>query len=206
MGMATIEHSVANARDFLRWQFGRGRADWSQVQANDIWDFAQYCARGVKPIYIKVRLGHLRRFLAFANLRGACPAELITAIPKIAVPGHSTRPQILSDRQQRELRASFQRTPPEGKRDYAMTLCMLDLGLRGCEVIGLRLQDIDWQGRVGFMFLQSRLAKAGSFRSQDGSLRRSAIMSKPPARRREPSIMCLCDIHVASAIPYHVTC
>ncbi|MGB9275619.1 MAG: tyrosine-type recombinase/integrase [Terrimicrobiaceae bacterium] len=65
----------------------------------------------------------------------------------IAVPGHASRPQILSERQQRELRASFRRTSPEGKRDYAMTLCMLDLGLRGCEVVALRLQDIDWQGR-----------------------------------------------------------
>src|SRR6267378_63540 len=42
-----------------------------------------------------------------------------------------------SDRQQRQLRHSFERTCPEGKRDYAMTLCMLDLGLRCCEVIRL---------------------------------------------------------------------
>ena len=147
VGASTIEHSVSTACDFLRWRFGRGHADWSRVQASDIWGFARSCARGARPIYAKARLGHLRGFLAFANLRGACPWELITAVPKIAVPGHSTRPQILSERQQRELRASFRRTSPEGKRDYAMTLCMLDLGLRGCEVIGLRLQDIDWQER-----------------------------------------------------------
>jgi integrase/recombinase XerD len=146
VGSTTIEHGVANAQAFLRWQFGRENADWSQVHASDIWAFAQHRSTGVKPIFAKARLGHLRRFLSFVQLCGACSRELPAAVPKIAVHGHSTRPQILSERQQRLLRASFERTRPEGKRNYAMTLCMLDLGLRGSEVIKLHLSDIDWQG------------------------------------------------------------
>jgi site-specific recombinase XerD len=146
VGSTTIEHSVANAEAFLRWQFGRDRVDWSRVHASDIWAFAQHCSTGVKPIFAKARLGHLRRFLSFVQLRGECSKEIPAAIPKIAVHGYSTRPQILSDRQQRQLRGCFERTRPERKRNYAMTLCMLDLGLRGSEVIKLQLADIDWQG------------------------------------------------------------
>lgn len=157
VGSATIEHSAANAQAFLRWQFGRGQADWSRVHTSDIWAFAQHCLTGVKPIFAKARLGHLRRFLSFVRLHGGCSMELPAAVPKIAVHGHSTRPQILSDRQQRQLRGSFERTCPEGKRNYAMTLCMLDLGLRGCEVIRLHLSDIDWQGH----WLHVRATKTG---------------------------------------------
>ena len=41
-----------------------------------------------------------------------------------------------------------------------MTLCMLDLGFRGSEVINLRLSDIDWQGR----WLYVRATKTGQGR------------------------------------------
>ena len=41
-----------------------------------------------------------------------------------------------------------------------MTLCMLDLGFRGSEVINLRLSDIDWQGR----WLDVRATKTGQGR------------------------------------------
>jgi hypothetical protein len=62
------EHSVASAQAFLRWQFGRNRADWSRVHASDIWAFARHFSTGVKPVFAKARLGHLRRFLSFVQL------------------------------------------------------------------------------------------------------------------------------------------
>jgi site-specific recombinase XerD len=147
VGSSVIEHAEASVRTFLRSQFGRGEADWPALKISDIWRFAQEDVCGVKPIYAKARLGRLRRFLSFVHLRGACSAELAAAVPRIAVFGHTPSTVILSETQCRALLASFSRDLPEGRRDYAMTLCMLELGLRGAEVIGLRLHDIDWRGR-----------------------------------------------------------
>jgi site-specific recombinase XerD len=65
VGSTTIEHSVANAQAFLRWQFGREHADWSQVHASDIWAFAQHRSTEIKPICAKARLGHLRKIPKF---------------------------------------------------------------------------------------------------------------------------------------------
>lgn len=145
VGPACVEHAERTVRLFLRWRFGRGAANWPAVTVTDIWRFAERLARGVKPIYAKARLGHLRRFLAFVQLRGSCSGALIAAIPRIAVFGADQRPAILSDLQCRRLLASFPRSTPEGRRDFAMALCMLELGLRGAEVIGLRVHDIDWR-------------------------------------------------------------
>jgi integrase len=92
--------------------------------------------RGVKPAAGRWRLGYVRRFLSFVHLQGACGPELAAAIPKVAVNGGPCRPEILTSLQRRQLLAAFERTTPEGKRDYAMTLCLLDLGLRAGEVIG----------------------------------------------------------------------
>jgi site-specific recombinase XerD len=141
----------------MEWPFGTARANWSQVQPTDIGSFARRHVRGVRPITGKSRLGYVRRFLSFVHLRGACGPQLAAAIPKLAVYGGSARPEVLTPQQRRKLLAFFVRTTPEGKRNYAMTLCMLDLGLRAGEVIGLRLQDVDWHARR----LNVRVTKTG---------------------------------------------
>jgi len=157
VGRATLELNEFNAKAFMEWQFGRGRAHWSQVRPTDIWRFARQYVRGIKPISAKSGLGYVRRFLSFVHLRGACGPELAAAIPKVAVCGQAPRPEILSERQQRDLLGSIARTSAQGKRDYAMILCMLHLGLRGAEVTGLRLEDIDWRRRR----LTIRITKTG---------------------------------------------
>jgi len=157
VGQATLELNEASTKAFMEWQFGAGRANWSRVQPTDIWRFARHYVRGVKPITGKSRLGYVRRFLNFVHLRGACGPELAVAIPKVAVCRAAPRPEVLSHSQRRKLLAFFRRTTPEGKRNYAMILCMLDLGLRGGEVIGLRLPDVDWRARR----LNVRVTKTG---------------------------------------------
>jgi integrase len=127
--------------------YGHGKANWTRIHPGDIWRFARQYIIGVKPHYAKDRLGNVRRFLRFVQMRGACSPQLVAAFPKVALYGSYTRPEILSERQERDLLASFQRKSSEGKRDYAMTACMLHLGLRAGEVIKLRLQDINWQKR-----------------------------------------------------------
>jgi integrase len=52
-------------------------------------------------------------------------------------------PRGLSDEQLATLLASFDLTKASGRRDYAMVLCMAELGLRACEVAALSLDDVD---------------------------------------------------------------
>jgi site-specific recombinase XerD len=157
VGQSTLEFNEDNAKAFMQWQFGTGQANWSQVKPTDLWSFARDHIRGVKPSTGKARLGYVRRFLRFVHLKGACGPQLAAAIPKVAICGGPRRPEILTRQQRCKLLASFERTTPESKRNYAMILCMLDLGLRGGEVMGLRLQDIDWQAR----WLNVRVTKTG---------------------------------------------
>ena len=156
VSQSTLDLNEANTKAFMEWQFGAGQADWSLLKPTDIWSFARHYVRGVTPVTGKSRLGYVRRFLRFVHLKGACGPELAAAIPKVA-PGGPRRPEILTQQQRCKLLDCFRRTTPEGKRNYAMTLCMLDLGLRGGEVMGLRLPDIDWQARR----LNIRLTKTG---------------------------------------------
>jgi integrase len=51
----------------------------------------------------------------------------------------------MTDEQLRRFLACFDRSNPTGRRDYAMVLCQVDLGLRVSEVSALNLEDVDWR-------------------------------------------------------------
>jgi site-specific recombinase XerD len=134
---------------YLRWQFGSREADWSRVGPPDIIRYSHDLAqRGLSRLTVKGMLSGLRQFLRFVELRGACAHSLVEAVPSISAYGQSpARPEVLSDQQRRRLLAAFARNQPNGRRNYAMTICMVDLGLRMAEVIALRLDSIDWERR-----------------------------------------------------------
>jgi integrase len=54
-------------------------------------------------------------------------------------------PKRITQDQIEKLLASFDRSRPVGKRDYAMARCIADLGLRAVEVARLQLNDFDWR-------------------------------------------------------------
>jgi integrase/recombinase XerD len=54
-------------------------------------------------------------------------------------------PKVLSVAEIKRLLNAFDRSTATGKRDYAITRCLVDLGLRRTEVAHLRLDDVDWR-------------------------------------------------------------
>jgi site-specific recombinase XerD len=54
-------------------------------------------------------------------------------------------PAVLSDEDIKRLLSVFDRKTAAGLRDYAITRCLTDLGLRAKEIAGLNLNDLDWR-------------------------------------------------------------
>lgn len=133
---------------YLRWQFRKACPDWSKVQVEDIWQYADHCARSDQPLTVRGKLGALRLFLNFVHLRGACSSQLARAVPKIAHYRASPLRTALNPAQRHRLLHCFDRRRPTGRRDYALTLLMVDLGLRIGEVVRLRLCDVDFAHRT----------------------------------------------------------
>lgn len=130
---------------YLAWQFGRRRADWSRVGPKDIISYTRELATGsLRRVTLKLRFSAIRQFLRFLVIRGAGSPALVEAVPSISTYGQSPkRPDVLTEEQRRKLLRSFPRNTPVGRRNYAMTICMIDLGLRISEVIALRLGSVD---------------------------------------------------------------
>ncbi len=144
----TSEGYAAYARRYLSWQFREGEARWGDVRPQDIWRYAEVCAEGHTSGYAKTRLGALRRFLGFVQLRGACSAQLVAAVPQVSNFRQRYSPGGFSYLQWRKLLRSFDRQTAQGCCEHAAALCMIELGLRNCEVVHLRLKDIDWDAGI----------------------------------------------------------
>lgn len=93
----------------------------------------------------KLTVSALRSFLGFLHLDGVTERSLVSAVPTVARRRLAGLPKGLDPDQVRRLLAACDACTAVGKRDLAIVTLLVRLGLRGGEVAGLRLDDIDWR-------------------------------------------------------------
>jgi len=87
----------------------------------------------------------LRAFLRFCVIEGLVSADLSQAALPVTGRRRSTLPAGITTAGARALPDSCDRRSALGRRDYALIITLLRLGLRRSEVARLRLDDIDWR-------------------------------------------------------------
>jgi integrase/recombinase XerD len=134
---------------FVHWLFGRRPLRWQRLQARSVIRFVVTRAQGLRRTTARRLLAvAVRRFLRFLSSQGVCAATLVGAVPRFAPWPRAPLPQGLSQPQCRQLLAAFDRSTAAGRRDYALTLCMLETGLRVGEAARLTLEQLDWHRGV----------------------------------------------------------
>jgi site-specific recombinase XerD len=87
----------------------------------------------------------LRSFFRYLKQAHLIEEDLTSALPSVANRKKTSYPDVLSSEMMNKLLESCDRTGPLGKRNYAILLLMITLGLRSCEVCDLKLSDLDWE-------------------------------------------------------------
>ena len=87
----------------------------------------------------------LRPLLRYLHVAGLISAPLRWAVPGVADLRDRSLPRGLEPAVVAKVLASCDRRRTVGRRDYAMLLLMVRLGLRAGEVAALRLEDVDWR-------------------------------------------------------------
>lgn len=87
----------------------------------------------------------VRSLLRFLHLGGYVPVGLAGAVPSVAGWRLASLPRGLEAGQVEQLLAACDRGSLVGRRDFAVLMVLARLGLRGAEVAGLRLVDVDWR-------------------------------------------------------------
>jgi site-specific recombinase XerD len=89
-------------------------------------------------------VGHIRGFLRFLVMQGQAPTGLDSQIDTPRVYRLEQLPRALPWETVCAFLESIDRTCASGRRDYAIFLLIAAYGLRGCDIAGLKLTDIDW--------------------------------------------------------------
>lgn len=153
-------------RQFLESKHETGPFHVGAIERRDLVAFIEKKAVRYKPSTAQLAATALRSFLKFLQMRGFCEGWLIEAVPRVPEWTLSRLPKSLTREQLKRLLASFDRTTSIGRRDYAMALCLSQLGLRAREVVQLLLDDIDW--------------RAGTLRIVRNKSRRGNLLPLPP--------------------------
>jgi integrase/recombinase XerD len=99
----------------------------------------------------------VRSFLRFCFVEGLVALDLAPAALAVTGRRRSSLPRGISQQDAAALLASCDRRSALGRRDYAMILMLLRLGLRRGEVASLKLDDIDW--RAGELLVHGKGAR-----------------------------------------------
>ena len=143
-----------HVRAFLLDQFGARPLRLSRLRRSDVVDFLARYTADWKPQSKQCVVSSLRSYFRFKAIAGEPTTMLSAALPRLAHWRLATLPKALLPAELACLLRAFDLTSAIGKRDYAITRCCADLGLRTAEIVRLRLEDIDWQ--TGSLHIHSK--------------------------------------------------
>lgn len=130
---------------FLTSRFKHGPINLAVLKPKDIEQFVIRHGEGCTRGSIQVICSCLRAYLRFRAFEGNRTEALLAAVPRIRSWRLASLPKRLTDQELKQFLAAFDRTTTNGRRNYAMARCLVDLGLRVGEVARLKLEHFDWR-------------------------------------------------------------
>jgi integrase len=130
------------ARSYLVFLEDRGVVALDKANAASVFEFLESLLdRWAKSSLFWV-VSNLRPFLTFTHRRDLVDAVDLTGVKR----SHAIVPVLSDDNAELIVQACM--SGMVSARDAALTLLALTTGLRACDIIALRLADIDWRGRT----------------------------------------------------------
>jgi site-specific recombinase XerD len=145
LSMATAEGWLPFIDKFLFERFGAGPLKLSELRATDVSAFVQRHAHRHSPSRARRLVTALRSFFRYLRYKGLIVADLDTTVPRVARWALSSLPKHLPAVEVQQVLDCCDQTTSTGRRNYAILLLLARLGLRAGEVVGLNLEDIDWE-------------------------------------------------------------
>ena len=137
------------SRQFLEYLEQKEIKEIAAVGVNEISAFIPFISKQYRPATMRTVLSALRCFLRYLEAQELTSVCLSRAVP---ASGRSPTPVVpaLTVEEEQHLLAAAEplRTTAVGKRNYAMLLLALRLGLRSIDIIHLKREDIHWQSNT----------------------------------------------------------
>jgi integrase/recombinase XerD len=182
LAVGTARGYVSHARRFLDEV---SPADLATLTARDVIESVLRESAGVSVSAAQNYVAGLRVFLPFCFVTGLVQVDLSQAALPVTGRRRSLLPRGISKADARALLGSCDRRSSIGRRDYAIIVTLLRLGLRRGELAGLRLEDIDW--RAGALVVRGKRARSDRLPlpADVGQAIASYLRRRPVSERRE---------------------
>jgi len=155
LAAGTVQGYVRHARRFLAGL--SPSSDLASVTAQDVTEAVLRESTAVSVSATQNFVAGLRSFLRFCFAEGLVEVDLSQAALPATGRRHSSLPKGITKADAQALLGCCDRRSALGRRDYALLITLLRLGLRAGEVAALRLDDIDW--RAGELVVRGKGAR-----------------------------------------------
>lgn len=146
--VASVEIFRRFCQTLMGYLATEGIDDLRTVNADIIHRFVTCEGKRYCRYTLRQRCSMLRRLLSYLHRRGILKHDLAAGVAAPCVYKHEQCPRFLTRSEIEAVLATVDRQTPVGKRDYALLLLLATYGLRGIEVVRLRLDDIDWRNEL----------------------------------------------------------
>jgi site-specific recombinase XerD len=140
---STVISNTEKVNKFLTFLEDSGVASSRSISAKHLTDFLSGY-RDCRPKYISTIIYVLRNYLTFLYDRGFTEKDMSQSLPRVAIRRNATLPYCWKKDDIGRLLNAVDRGDPRGKRDYAILLLVIRLGLRVSDIRGLRLSNLNW--------------------------------------------------------------
>jgi integrase/recombinase XerD len=107
-----------------------------------------------KPKYISTIIYVLRNYLSFLYSNGFMDKDISKSLPKVRIMRNSFIAYCWRREDVDKLLKAIDRGDPKGKRDYAILLLVVRLGLRVSDIRGLKFHNLNWGGKTISLTMQ----------------------------------------------------
>ncbi|MCX6055090.1 MAG: site-specific integrase [Chloroflexi bacterium] len=107
-----------------------------------------------KPKYISTIIHVLKNYLAFLYDHGFINEDISRSLPKVRITRNAFIPYAWKKKDVKKLLDAVDRGDPKGKRDYAILLLAVRLGLRVSDIRGLKLHNLNWSRKTISLTMQ----------------------------------------------------
>lgn len=147
MSDASYRRIVYVIEQFAFCLFQKGKKDFSVITNEDILSFAK-TQLGYSKKTTAVSMYALRVFVFFLRTTGLNPTVTKECIPTIKYVNRRHLPKIWSSEECRRILDAVERNNPTGKRDYAILMLAVNLGMRTSDILALEFCNIDWNRKL----------------------------------------------------------
>jgi site-specific recombinase XerD len=141
--LGTIRCRIRDITRFLHYLDTHNLSTFEEIKATTVFQFISSCAH-LKPATLAHLVSSIRSFLRYLCMRGVINNNLAENVPTVRIHPDQHIPSVWKSEDVDALLATVDRNSPCGKRDYAILLLAVRLGMRVSDIRNLHFENLLW--------------------------------------------------------------